>query len=177
MEAGGGAAIVRGTRSATEHVSFNALTKNVLMLAAFMVVAWAAYSPTWFNEPAYPGWDANRSAASWDTAGWEWDWVDCLYFAMATMTTVGYGDMPALKQRMRLFLPRVTLPDQCASVPRRESKTRETRECAQRIRRDILVARRIRGGNVPALWGEYVCVTSKRNRHCRRSQTTHKLGP
>ena len=40
-----------------------------------------------------------------------------------------------------------------ASIARREGNTRETRERAQRIRRDILVARRIRGGHghVPAL--------------------------
>ena len=29
--------------------------------------------------------------------------VDCIYFAMVTMTTVGYGDMPTLRQEMRLF--------------------------------------------------------------------------
>ena len=38
-----------------------------------------------------------------------------------------------------------------ARIARRESNTRETRERAQRIWRDILVARRIRGGHVPAL--------------------------
>ena len=38
-----------------------------------------------------------------------------------------------------------------ARIARRESETRETRERAQRIRKDILVARRIRGGHVPAL--------------------------
>ena len=40
-----------------------------------------------------------------------------------------------------------------ASIARREGNTRETRERAQRIRRDILMARRIRGGHghVPAL--------------------------
>ena len=43
-----------------------------------------------------------------------------------------------------------------ARIARRESDTRETRERAQRIRRDILVARRMRGGHVLALqhaWG------------------------
>ena len=30
--------------------------------------------------------------------GWDWDFVDCLYFTMATLTTVGYGDHPRLSQ-------------------------------------------------------------------------------
>lgn len=29
--------------------------------------------------------------------------IDCIYFAMVTMTTVGYGDNPTLRQEMRLF--------------------------------------------------------------------------
>ena len=38
-----------------------------------------------------------------------------------------------------------------ARIARRESETRETHQQAQRIRRDILVARRTRGELVPAL--------------------------
>ena len=33
--------------------------------------------------------------------GWDWDFIDCWYFTMATLTTVGYGDMPTLSQYMR----------------------------------------------------------------------------
>ena len=33
---------------------------------------------------------------------WDWDVIDCIYFTMVTITTVGYGDMPALSQEMRV---------------------------------------------------------------------------
>jgi len=33
---------------------------------------------------------------------WAWDVVDCIYFTMVTITTVGYGDMPLLSQEMRV---------------------------------------------------------------------------
>jgi hypothetical protein len=35
--------------------------------------------------------------------GWDWDWIDCTYFAMVTMTTIGYGDHPTLNQGLRIF--------------------------------------------------------------------------
>lgn len=35
-------------------------------------------------------------------ADWAWDVVDCIYFTMVTITTVGYGDMPLLSQEMRV---------------------------------------------------------------------------
>ena len=46
-----------------------------------------------------------------------------------------------------------------ARIARREGDPHENRERAQRIKRDILVARRLRGGLAPALkhaWGEPV---------------------
>ena len=33
---------------------------------------------------------------------WDWHFIDSMYFTMATLTTVGYGDMPTLPQHMRL---------------------------------------------------------------------------
>ena len=33
---------------------------------------------------------------------WDWDFVDCIYFTMVTITTVGYGDMINLSQEMRI---------------------------------------------------------------------------
>ena len=33
---------------------------------------------------------------------WAWDFVDTFYFTSATLTTVGYGDMPTLPQGLRL---------------------------------------------------------------------------
>jgi len=35
--------------------------------------------------------------------GWTWNFVECFYFTMATLTTIGYGDMPTLPQHMRLI--------------------------------------------------------------------------
>jgi len=84
-------------------VSFNALTRNVLLIIAYALVAFFSYHSAWFNSPAWPGWDGNHTSASWDTPGWDWDFVDCVYFAMVTMTTVGYGDMPTLTQSMRIW--------------------------------------------------------------------------
>ena len=44
--------------------------------------------------------DYNDDALA-DDDGWDWDFIDCWYFTMATLTTVGYGDMPTLSQYMR----------------------------------------------------------------------------
>lgn len=38
-----------------------------------------------------------------ENGGWQWDYVDCMYFTMATLTTVGYGDHSTLSQRMRVI--------------------------------------------------------------------------
>ena len=81
------------------------LCKHLFRIIAFLLIAFVFYSPfgdSWINNPS-PGWDAARSSASWATDGWNWDLIDCIYFAMVTMTTVGYGDMPTLRQEMRIF--------------------------------------------------------------------------
>lgn len=33
----------------------------------------------------------------------EWDWVDCLYFSVVTLTTVGYGDFAPITTGGKLF--------------------------------------------------------------------------
>ena len=38
-----------------------------------------------------------------EDAGWNWGFVDTFYFTMATLTTIGYGDMPTLPQHMRVI--------------------------------------------------------------------------
>lgn len=82
---------------------------NVRRIVVFILLAFVVYSPFgthWINNPSsatLDGWDENRTSASWDTDMWDWDFIDCLYFAMCTMTTVGYGDMPTLRQEMRIF--------------------------------------------------------------------------
>jgi len=86
-------------------ISLLQLLRHVLRIATFILLAILAYSPfggRWINQPS-GGWDANKTADSWDTYGWDWDGIDCMYFAMVTMTTVGYGDMPTLTQGMRIF--------------------------------------------------------------------------
>ena len=83
--------------------------RNILLIVFYVFVTYILYngspfgaSSSWLNVPAWPGWDTNHTAESWGTDGWSWDLIDCLYFAMVTMTTVGYGDMPTLRQDMRL---------------------------------------------------------------------------
>ena len=83
------------------------MLKHLARIAGFVGVAVIIYtpyeaSPTAFNQPV-GGWDENRTADSWGNFLWDWDWIDCMYFAMVTMTTVGYGDMPTLNQGLRLF--------------------------------------------------------------------------
>ena len=56
----------------------------------------------WWNQPV-TGWDENKTDESWGVYLWNWDWIDCMYFAMVTMCTVGYGDMPTLPQGLRIF--------------------------------------------------------------------------
>jgi len=68
------------------------LGKAVLKILAYMVFGILLYTFEGLNErdpDADPDWD--------------WDVVDCIYFTMATITTVGYGDMPLLSQRMRVI--------------------------------------------------------------------------
>jgi len=33
---------------------------------------------------------------------WDWNVIECFYFTMVTITTVGYGDMPLLSQEIRV---------------------------------------------------------------------------
>jgi hypothetical protein len=87
--------------------TFCEMLKHLARIAGFVGVAVIIYtpyeaSPTAFNQPV-GGWDENRTADSWGNFLWDWDWIDCMYFAMVTLTTVGYGDMPTLNQGLRLF--------------------------------------------------------------------------
>eukprot|EP00325_Prymnesiales_sp_UTEX-LB-985_P018962 CAMPEP_0174748688 /NCGR_PEP_ID=MMETSP1094-20130205/94052_1 /TAXON_ID=156173 /ORGANISM="Chrysochromulina brevifilum, Strain UTEX LB 985" /LENGTH=92 /DNA_ID=CAMNT_0015953777 /DNA_START=11 /DNA_END=286 /DNA_ORIENTATION=- len=87
----------------TESVSVSYMCKHAARIACFITIAIIFYSPWMGVNNPITGWDANRSSASWDTPHWHWDGVDALYFAMVTMTTVGYGDMPSISQEMRIF--------------------------------------------------------------------------
>ena len=60
-------------------------------IAAFVILGFILYG-SYFKLNPYE---------STDYVGWEWDFVDCWYFTMATLTTVGYGDMPLLSQHAR----------------------------------------------------------------------------
>ena len=105
--AGGSAS--KGADGDDEGITVKDVLVNVRRIVVFVLICYVFYSPfgtRWINNPAtasVDGWDENRTSAAWDTDQWDWDFIDCLYFAMCTMTTVGYGDMPTLRQEMRVF--------------------------------------------------------------------------
>jgi len=81
------------------------MLSHMTRVVGFVSVAIIIYSPfnrDWINKPV-GGWDANRTDDSWGNYRWNWDWIDCMYFSMVTMTTVGYGDHPTLTQELRIF--------------------------------------------------------------------------
>ena len=80
--------------------------RHMFRFFGFLVLSFLIYWPyesgEAFNTPV-GGWDENRTAEAWGNFGWDWDWIDCTYFAMVTMTTIGYGDHPTLNQGLRIF--------------------------------------------------------------------------
>ncbi len=93
-EGGGGlpviAAVAQAERSA-EPSSLKTLAKAVAKIGGYMLLGVLLYTFPEINvrEP-----DADPE--------WDWDFVDCIYFTMVTITTVGYGDMLTLSQEMRM---------------------------------------------------------------------------
>jgi len=62
-------------------ISVKELMINIRRIVVFVLISWVFYSPfgtRWFNNPV-TGWDTNRTAASWDTTAWDWDFIDCFY--------------------------------------------------------------------------------------------------
>jgi hypothetical protein len=97
--------VERLLRAPTTDATLCEMLTHLTRVATFVGIAVIIYLPydgDAFNQPV-GGWDENRTDESWGTYGWTWDWIDCMYFAMVTMATVGYGDQPTLPQGLRLF--------------------------------------------------------------------------
>ena len=97
--------VERLLRAPTTDTTLCEMLTHLTRVATFVGIAVIIYLPydgDAFNQPV-GGWDENRTDESWGTYGWTWDWIDCMYFAMVTMATVGYGDQPTLPQGLRLF--------------------------------------------------------------------------
>ena len=97
--------VERLLRAPTTDTTLCEMLTHLTRVATFVGIAVIIYLPydgDAFNQPV-GGWDENRTDESWGTYLWTWDWIDCMYFAMVTMATVGYGDQPTLPQGLRLF--------------------------------------------------------------------------
>ena len=89
---GGGIAIIQGSagkRLPGQQITAAELIRGVIKFIGFCIIAILCYSPfgtRWINNPSsstIDGWDTNRTSASWGTDEWNWDVVDCIYFASA----------------------------------------------------------------------------------------------
>ena len=86
-----GQALKNGNGDGRPPSSFRDLGMAFLKIFLYMFLGVLLYSFPEINERD-PDADAD----------WNWDVVDCIYFTMVTITTVGYGDMPLLSQEMRI---------------------------------------------------------------------------
>jgi hypothetical protein len=78
-------------KTQSEPGSWKSLVWAVLKISGYMVLGVLLYT--------FPAINVGDREGDPD---WDWDVIDCIYFTMVTITTVGYGDMPALSQEMRV---------------------------------------------------------------------------
>jgi hypothetical protein len=86
------AAAARAAKVGAEPSSLKSLGLAVLKITGYMGLGVLLYTFPEINVREEPDPDSN----------WDWDFVDCIYFTMVTITTVGYGDMETLTQEMRI---------------------------------------------------------------------------
>ena len=95
--------ILTGAGGLAGDLSLAGLTKALLKIVGFLLSGWLIYDYRInFNRPAVEQNLTATGGSRYSTPHWDWDFVDCVYFGMVTMTTVGYGDMPTLRQEVRL---------------------------------------------------------------------------
>ena len=76
-----------GFRSSENTRNASRITKFVLILLCFVAVYMVVFKNLWANDPK----------------GGEASWVDCFYWTLTTMSTLGYGDMTFAGSEGRLF--------------------------------------------------------------------------
>jgi hypothetical protein len=92
-----------------EGITLKDLAVNVRRIIVFVLISWVFYAPfgtRWANNPV-TGWDENRTAASWETDEWDWDFIDCFYVrASACLMPASFPPSPQPSPPVRPFLTR-----------------------------------------------------------------------
>lgn len=84
-------AMAQGAGGLTKPSTLRDLGLAVLKIISYMCLGVLIYTFKDINERPDP-----------EPEDWNWNVIECFYFTMVTITTVGYGDMPLLSQEIRV---------------------------------------------------------------------------